>query len=159
MVLREKHQEAGMGAAKTRIAIGYSENSRVAEKVVREFATEGCTVMTDENAAYTALAAFYEHQVVKHSEEFSTADGVNENQAEAFFSRMRRAEYGTFHGYRPKYLFDYAQEFAWREDTRRLTLLEITKDLFSRFFDNGKSKWWRGYWQGHNRADEYCVTS
>jgi hypothetical protein len=159
MVLREKHPEDGKGAAKTRIAIGYTENARMAEKVAREFVQDGCVVMTDENAAYIPLAAFHEHKVVKHAEEFSTPDGVNENQTESYFSRVRRAEYGTFHGYRPKYLFDYAQEFAWREDTRRMTLLEMTKDLFTRFFDNGKSKWWRGYWQGHNRADEYCVTS
>jgi ISXO2-like transposase domain len=70
---------------------------------------------------------------------------------------MRRSEYGTFHGYRPKYLLDYAQEFAWREDVRRTTEGEKVTDLLSNVFRNGLSNWWRGYWQGHHRDGELKV--
>lgn len=157
MVLREQHPKSGSGAIKTRIAIAYAENARVAEKLSRDLVKPGSLIMTDENAAYTALGCWFEHRCVEHSIEFSTEDGVNENQAESFFSRLRRAEYGTYHGFRPKYLFDYAQEFAWREDVRRMTEWEKLGDLFSRIFSNGLSRWWRGYWQGHHRAGEYLT--
>lgn len=159
MVIREQHPIKGLGASKTRIAIGYTENSRVAERVVKEMVKPGSLIMTDENSAYTSLACWYDHKCVEHAKEFSTDDGVNENQAESFFSRLRRAEYGTYHGMRPKYLFDYAQEFAWREDVRRFTEGEKVADLFRRIFSNGLSRWWRGYWQGHHRSGEYAVIS
>ncbi|WP_272545743.1 IS1595 family transposase [Burkholderia cepacia] len=154
MVVRETAMP-GSGASKTRIAIGYAENAKVAEAVMREMVKPGSVLVTDENAAYIPLAAFYDHKSVQHSVEFSTDDGINENQAESFFSRMRRAEYGTYHGFRPKYLHDYAQEFAWREDTRRMTENEKLVDLSSRIFGNGLSRWWRGYWQGFHRPGEY----
>jgi len=48
-----------------------------------------------------------------------TDDGVNVNQAESFFSRLRRAEYGIHHRISGQYLYQYANEMAWREDRRR----------------------------------------
>lgn len=157
MVLREIHPEAGNGAVKTRVAIAYTENAKVAVQLTKTLVQEGSTIMTDENAAYTVLSSWYDHHCVPHAEMFCTPDGVNENQAESFFSRMRRSEYGTFHGYRPKYLLDYAQEFAWREDVRRTTEGEKVTDLLSNVFKNGLSNWWRGYWQGHHRDGELKV--
>ena len=41
------------------------------------------------------------------------------NNAESFFSRMRRAEIGTHHSIAGPYLSAYASEMAWREDHRR----------------------------------------
>lgn len=159
MVLREVYPEGGKGAYKTRVAIAYSENERVATRLATTLIEPGSTVMTDENAAYTPLSIWFDHHCVEHSVEFSTIDGVNENQAESFFSRVRRAEYGTFHGFRPKYLLDYAQEFAWREDVRTRTEAEKLRDLVKRVFSCGLSRWWRGYWQGHHRAGEFRVES
>jgi transposase-like protein len=149
--------EKGQGGERTRIAVAYSENQAVATRMMRELVVPGATIMTDENNAYDVLSTWFDHHCVEHAVEYVSADGVNENQAESFFSRMRRAEYGTYHGYRPKYLWDYAQEFAWREDVRQKTELEKTQDLFERFFKNGLSRWFRGYWQGHHRSGEFHV--
>jgi len=157
MVMRQANPEKGQGAVKTRVAIAYSENASVAAKLARTLVEEKATIWTDENAAYTVLSTWYDHEAVEHSKEYVTVDGVNENQAESFFARMRRAEYGTFHGYRPKYLMDYAQEFAWREDMRRTSEHDKLKDLMGRLFKTGLSEWWRGYWQGVHRAGEYEV--
>ena len=41
------------------------------------------------------------------------------NQAESFFSRLRRMEVGTHHHVSGPYLHSYATEAAWREDNRR----------------------------------------
>jgi hypothetical protein len=43
------------------------------------------------------------------------------NQAESFFSRLRRAEIGTHHHISGRYLSAYASEMAWREDNRRVS--------------------------------------
>ena len=159
MVLRQIDPERGIGATRTRVAVAFTENERVATRLTRILVEPGTTIMTDENAAYNVLSTWYDHHCVQHSVEFSTVDGVNENQAESYFSRLRRAEYGTYHGFRPKYLMDYAQEFAWREDVRRKTELEKVQDLMGRFFNSGVSQWWRGYWQGHHREGEFPVQS
>lgn len=157
MVYRAVSPEGGEGAYATRVFISMGENSAVVDQLTPETVAPNSTIMTDENAAYSHLSKAYDHHCVEHSREFCTMDGVNENQAESFFSRMRRAEYGVFHGYRPKYLADYAQEFAWREDVRRQTERQKLQNLLRRVYDAGKSRWWRGYWQGHNRPGEWLV--
>ncbi len=155
MVLREIHPEKGFGAVRTRVAVATAESEKAASFLAKKLVQPNSLIMTDENAAYSTLASWCVHKTVEHSLMFCGPDGENENQAESYFSRLRRAEYGTYHGFRPKYLVDYAQEFAWREDMRRCTELEKLKDLCQRIFTNGRSTWWRGYWQGHHRPGEY----
>jgi hypothetical protein len=74
--------------------------------------------------------------------------------AETFNSRMRRAEYGIYHGYRPKYLQDYACEFAWRESTRTESQEDQVIAVLKGMLQSRPSRWWRGYWQGHHREGE-----
>lgn len=52
--------------------------------------------MTDESGAFTQLSTWCDHRTVVHSREYVADDGTSENQAESFFSRMRRAEYGVY---------------------------------------------------------------
>ena len=56
---------------------------------------------------------------VNHSREFKSDDGACTNQAESWFSRLRRAEMGVHHRISGRYLYQYANEMAWREDHRR----------------------------------------
>jgi hypothetical protein len=48
-------------------------------------------------------------------------NGVYSNNAESFFSRLRRAEMGHHHHVAGPYLVRYAQESAWRENNRRVS--------------------------------------
>lgn len=73
------------------------------------------------------------------SKEFVGDDGTNDNHAESFFSRMRRAEYGVYHGFRPTYLIDYASEFAWRDDNRRKSTGELFRGLLGATLTRGHS--------------------
>jgi hypothetical protein len=98
--------------------------------------------------------AWYTHKTVQHSLEYSTIDGVNDNQAESFFSRLWRYVLGVGLRVEPKYLKDIAVEMAWREDMRRETEGEKLRCLLKASFRYGLSVWWRGYWQGHHRPDE-----
>ena len=58
---------------------------------------------------------------INHQEAYSLGGefDINTNQAESFFSRMRRAEIGHHHHLAGPYLIRFAQEAAWREDHRR----------------------------------------
>ena len=152
--LREICPEKGNGATRTITAIGHAENEANAVTLARAFVEPGSIIMTDENPAYNQLGRWYDHRTVPHAEMFSTEDGVNDNQAESYFSRLRRYVLGVAHRIEPKYLGDIAAEMAWREDTRRFSQREIITDLLSVTFKHGLSKWWRGYWQGANRPGE-----
>jgi hypothetical protein len=44
---------------------------------------------------------------------------IHSNNAESFFSRMRRAEIGHHHHLAGPYLIRFAQEASWREDHRK----------------------------------------
>jgi hypothetical protein len=56
---------------------------------------------------------------IDHGQAYSM-DGACTNNAESFFSRMRRAEVGHHHHIAGPYLIRYAQEAGWREDARRV---------------------------------------
>lgn len=154
MTIREVFPEPGMGARKTITAICMAENGSYALDLALNFIELGSTVMTDENSAYNQYSEWFDHKKVNHSEEFATLDGINENQAESYFSRLRRYVLGVAHRIQPKYMADIAAEMSWREDTRRNTQLEKLHFILGAVFANGRSKWWRGYWQGFNRDGE-----
>lgn len=77
---------------------------------------------------------------------FSDA-GACINQAESFFSRLRRAEYGQHHRISGAYLAFYAGEMAWREDMRRVDNGNQLRRVGMGALAFGKSRNWTGYWQ------------
>lgn len=154
MVLRELHLDPKLGASKTIIAISMSENEIDAIQLARTYIKPGSMIMTDENPAYNQLSRWYDHQTVQHAVEFSTEDGINDNQAESYFSRLRRHVKGVSHRIEPTYMADIAIEMAWREDMRRSTEGQKLGSLFKAANIHGLSKWWRGYWQGFKRSGE-----
>ena len=80
---------------------------------IRETVEPGSTIYADEASCYDQLAAHYETKRVNHSVAYSH-DGACTNQAESFFSRLRRAEIGIHHKIAGPYLAAYAAEMDWR---------------------------------------------
>lgn len=155
MVFRQRSLTKGEGAVRTLTAVTHRETGAEIEALVRKWVKKGSTISTDECPSFGNLKLMnYTHLVVNHSVEFSTDEGVNENQAESFFSRMRRAEFGIYHRITPKYMDLYAGEMAWREDMRRKNTGEQLFDLGSRLMGSGLSKEWRNYCRGPSRKDE-----
>jgi hypothetical protein len=74
-------------------------------------------------------------------------EGVCTNQAESYFSRLRRAEVGTHHHIAGPYLNAYANEMAWREDHRRIDNGRQTALVAGAAMRNRQSRSWTGYWQ------------
>ena len=155
IVFREIPGEPGKGAKRTITKVVLTENQKNVIQLVRKYVKPGSQIDTDGGVAFLSLIAWYDHRIVNHSIEYSTDDGINNNQAESYISRLRRAEYGVYHGFRPQYLAFYAAEFAWREDVRRFTIREKLENIFQKIFQCGISYAFRRYSQGHRLKMEY----
>lgn len=113
---------------------------------IRERVLPGTTIYADEASSWDSLHAHYNAKRINHSIAFKDEDACT-NQAESFFSRLRRAEIGTHHHISGRYLHAYANEMAWREDNRReangtLYFMAAKAALF-----HPVSREWKGYWQ------------
>lgn len=104
------------------------------------------TVHTDEARSWDRLHAHYEMRRVNHSIAYAIK-GACTNQAESFFSRLRRAEIGIHHSIAGPYLARYAAEMAWREDHRRKDTGEQFRCVATLVMASRKSQSFTGYWQ------------
>lgn len=146
LVMRMMDPRRKRGAMRTITAIVRSENKEDINRVIKKFIKPGSTIRTDELPGYKHLVGEgYIHETVNHSIEFSTDDGINQNQAESYFSRLRRAIIGQFHRVTPKYMLDYAQEMAWREDVRRKDTFMQLRLLVRKVLASGVSADWFNY--------------
>jgi transposase-like protein len=114
--------------------------------LIRQVVAMGSTVHADEAGGWDALHAHYEMRRINHSVAFSK-DGACTNQAESFFSRLRRAEMGQHHHISGKYLQFYASEMAWREDRRRVANGAQHEAATGAALSHPVSRVWAGYWQ------------
>src|ERR1035437_254674 len=96
-------------------------------KVLHECVSKDAVVNTDEHTAYRKpLKEWKEHQTVVHSKfEYSrkNADGTKSgiNSCESFFSLLKCGVYGSWHHVSREHLPKYANEFAFRWNTRGQT--------------------------------------
>jgi hypothetical protein len=118
-----------------------------AVSLIRRYVASGTIIHADESNAWERLHASYDTRRVNHSQEYATDDGISVNQAESYFSRLRRAEYGIHHRISGKYLYQYANEMAWREDNRRVSNGINFKFVTAAALRHPKSLIWAGYWQ------------
>jgi len=137
IVMRERE-----GRTLTHVAATESEGVAVTKANV----AAGATVHADEASHWDKLAAHFPIKRINHQKAYSM-DGACTNQAESFFSRVRRAEIGIHHHIAGKYLAAYAGEMAWREDARRVSNGNQFAMIVSAAAIAPKSAKWCGYWQ------------
>jgi transposase-like protein len=113
--------------------------SRIAKETV---------VNADEASSWDGLHGSFEMKRINHQEAYSL-DGACTNEAEEYFSRLRRAEIGHHHHIAGEYLLRYAQEASWREDHRRMSNGEQTYRLAGLALHKKSSVDFTGYWQRH----------
>src|SRR6202047_5094194 len=114
--------------------------------LIREHVASGTIIHADESNAWERLHASYDVRRVNHSVEYKAEDGANVNQAESYFSRLRRAEIGQHHRISGHLLHQYANEAAWREDSRRKPNGTNWNAVISAALAGPKSPVWTGYW-------------
>lgn len=115
--------------------------------LIRQRVASGAIISADEASGWDALHGSYETRRVNHSVEYVAEDGTNTNQAESFFSRLRRAQYGVHHRISGRHLAQYANEMAWREDHRREPNGLQYRRIVGASLHHPKSEAWCGYWQ------------
>lgn len=146
----------GTGAHRTITCVLKAENEQDALPAIRRNVLPGTMIYTDAGNAYSSLLAVgYDHEAVNHSKEYARVDGVNNNWAETSISRLRRAEFGVYHGMRPEYFAFYGAEMAWRQDTRKMSMKTKVMALTKCIMSADISQAFRGYAQGHRLGFEY----
>jgi transposase-like protein len=113
--------------------------------IVRERVALGSVIHADEASGWDKLYAHYDMRRVNHSVSYSE-DGIDTNQAESYFSRLRRAEIGVHHRI-GDHLGQYASEMAWREDRRRVSNGAQANEVATLALRHPVSRQWAGYWQ------------
>lgn len=114
--------------------------------IVRQRVKPGTVLHADEASGWDHLHAHYEMHRINHSVAYSL-DGACTNQAESFFSRLRRSELGIHHKVSGPYLNRYASEMSWREDRRRNSNGEQSSEIVALALRYPVSREWAGYWQ------------
>src|SRR5947209_19481671 len=114
---------------------------------IRTRIAKGTEVYADEGSAWNALHGRFTMHRINHQEAYSLGDGVHSNNAESFFSRMRRAEIGHHHHLAGPYLIRFAQEASWREDHRRDPNGAQVDRVVALAMRNKPSVDFCGYWQ------------
>lgn len=113
------------GSMQTRVISNVTQKN--IGQALHECVSKDATVNTDENLAYrNPLKEWKKHNTVVHSKyEFKrrnpdgTISGVN--SCESFFSLLKRGVYGSWHHVSREHLPKYANEFAFRWNTRGQT--------------------------------------
>ena len=113
---------------------------------VRDHVGTLATIYADEGSGWDALHAGWDTHRVNHSVAFKD-EGVCTNQAESYFSRLRRMEVGTHHHIAGPYLGNYAREASWREDHRRAPNGTQAARVGEAAMASRQSRQWAGYWQ------------
>ncbi len=104
------------------------------QELVRENVKAGSTVYTDELLSYDGLESDYTHQTINHAECYVQGQ-VHTNNAENFWSLLKRGLNGTYVSVEPFHLFRYLDGQSFRYNNRnemndydrfRLALSQIT---------------------------------
>jgi transposase-like protein len=119
------------GSMRTRVVPSVSQSN--IGNALRDCVAKDAVICTDEWKAYPKAAKGYKaHHTVNHSKYEYTAkmpDGVSAgvNRCESFFSLLKRGVHGAWHCVSKEHLHRYANEFAFRWNTRHQTDSERTK--------------------------------
>jgi transposase-like protein len=123
------------------------KNEAEAVPPIKARVEKGTRLMADEAKSWNALHSFFEMSRINHDVMFSTKTGIHTNNAESFFSRIRRAEIGIHHHVAGEYLQYYADANTWRENNRRLDNGTQVQTILRLALAHTVSRTWSGYWQ------------
>ena len=114
--------------------------------IIRRRVAIGSVIHADESGGWDSLYAHYDMRRINHSIAYSL-DGACTNQAESYFARLRRSQYGIHHRIGSRHIRQYASEMAWREDRRRVSNGVQYAEVAALALQHPVSREWAGYWQ------------
>ena len=104
--------------------------SATLSEIIMNHIHTGSELHTDEYKSYVNFKYYFKHKTVNHSVEYVSADGINTNSIEGFWSLLKRGIKGNFHWLSKKYLQNYITEFEFRYNNRENDL--VFGDVLSR---------------------------
>lgn len=123
------------------------KNEAEALPTILAYVDASAKVRTDEGTSWQIFPAYFPNwKTVNHSVAY-WIDGVHTNWVESFHSRIRRGERGVYCRISGKHLQNYADEFGWREDHRRVDNGTQFATLMKASARQPRSKRWCGYWR------------
>jgi hypothetical protein len=114
--------------------------------IAKQVVSRTAEMHADEASHWDALHDGWQVHRINHSDAYCL-NGACTNQAESFFSRLRRMVEGQHHHVSPRYLHQYATHAAWIEDHRRLDNGALAHRVVGLAMAHGVSRNWCGYWQ------------
>jgi transposase-like protein len=88
------------------------------------------TIMSDQLSGYDNLKNKYKHGRVVHRREWAKPGGITTNNIEAFWSLLKKSEYGVYHSrYGNKHIDLYAAEIAYLSSKRNAQSEDRISDL------------------------------
>ncbi len=115
--------------------------------LAKRYVSRSASMHADEASHWDALHAGWQTHRINHSEMYSDFMGGCTNQAESYFSRLRRMVQGQHHHVSPRYLSAYAHHAAWLENHRRDDNGTLAHRVISLSMAHPVSRQWKGYWQ------------
>jgi len=105
------------------VIVQHVENAShdVIEYLVTKNVSQEATLVSDQSRAYDRMHKFYEHLRVDHSAKQYVNGMAHTNTIEGFWSQLKRGLDGIYHQVSVKHLGAYAQEFAFRYNTRKMS--------------------------------------
>jgi transposase-like protein len=137
---------------RTRSFVFHGEHEAITTIIA--YVHEQAKVRTDDAGHWIQLKRYFpDFETVNHSKEGYVINGIHTNWVESFNGRIARGIKGVYHKISGPYLQAYADEFAWREDHRRVSNGKQFSILLSAAARHPASQKWRGYWQRHLREE------
>jgi hypothetical protein len=115
-------------------------------EIAKRVVSRSATMHADEASHWDALHEGWQVHRINHSEAYCTGDECT-NQAESYFSRLRRMVSGQHHFVTPQYLHQYAAHAAWLEDHRREANGALAHRAISLAMAHPVSRNWSGHWR------------
>ncbi len=157
VLVARQRGENGLGATKTITCVSKGESTLAIDSFAKENIKYDSIIHSDGAIGYDNLAAWFESIKGDHSKSYVGENGECSNQAESYFSRFRRLQYGQCHKISNLYLSNYANEIAYREDNRRVSNGSMMFDIAKKSINTPTHSEWTGYWQGNKRTSERLV--
>lgn len=106
------------GNVKTKVLLDVTGSSL--KGAVREFVHPGSIMVSDNAKGYESLGNDYAHVIINHSAGEYVNGAFHTNGVENFWSLFKRGIIGIYHQVSHKHLQRYADEFAYRYNTRKV---------------------------------------
>jgi transposase-like protein len=127
-------------------------SEREAVETRRARVSTDAIIHADEGYHWNSLRRTHAMMRVRHRIEKRADNGANINQAESYFARIKRSEFGIYHRLVGTRLQAYADEMAWRENHRRQPNGTQWTEITTVALAQPKSATWAGYWHRRKAA-------